>query len=218
MSGSLNKSDVLADLFDGLFLALIEDDLVLFEQVTTLGVNGDDQGAELVDVAVPQSFRHTEVTPLGLDDLLHLGGSHNGVTGGEDTVDGTELLAGALGVGTHAALAHDDADTGLLHELILELFHTHGGSGADRHHLEFVVLQRADDGAGVEDGSVLDVHRQRAALFHEAAVCHIAAGGQVAVQVNDITDMDVLQVLCGDRSGKNFLSVFHRQHYKVTPE
>ena len=209
---------MLANFLDGLILALIEDDLVLFEQVATLSVDGNDQGAKLVNMAVPQSFRHTEVTPLGLDDLLHLGGSHNGVTGRENTVDGTELLAGALGVGAHAALAHDDADTGLLHELILELFHTHGGGGAHRHHLELVVLQRANDGAGVENGSVLDVHRQRAALFHEAAVRHITAGGQVAVQVNDITDMDVLQVFCGDRSRENFLSVFNGQHYKVTPE
>ena len=169
-------------------------------------------------MAVPQSFRHTEVTPLGLDDFLHLGGSHNGVTGGENTVDGTELLAGALGVGAHAALAHDNADTGLLHELILELLHTHGGGGANRNHLEFVVLQRANDGAGVENGSVLDVHRKRAALFHEAAVRHVTAGGQVAVQVNDITDMDVLQVFCGNRSSKDLLSVFNGQHYKVTPE
>ena len=169
-------------------------------------------------MAVPQSFRHTEVTPLGLDDLLHLGGSHNGVTGREDTVDGTELLAGALGVGAHAALAHDDADTGLLHELILELLHTHGGGGAHRHHLELVVLQRANDGAGVEDGSVLDVHGQRTALLHETAVSHIAAGGQVAVQVNDITDVNVLQILCGNRSSKDLLSVFNGQHYKVTPE
>ena len=103
-------------------------------------------GQILVCVAVPQSFRHTEVTPLGLDDLLHLGGSHNGVTGRENTVDGTELLAGALGVGAHAALAHDDADTGLLHELILELFHTHEGGGAHRHHLEFVVLYNCHSG------------------------------------------------------------------------
>lgn len=73
-------------------------------------------------------------------------------------------------------------------------------------------------GPGVEDGCVLHVHRQRAALFHEAAVRHIAAGGQVAVQVNDITDMDVLQVFCGDRSSKDLLSVFNGQHYKVTPE
>ena len=87
-----------------------------------------------------------------------------------------------------------------------------------KHHLELVVLQRADNGAGVEDGSVLDVYGQRAALFHEAAVRHVAAGGQVAVQVNDITDMDVLQVLCGDRSSKDLLSVFNSQHYKVTPE
>ena len=69
--------------------------------------------------------------------------------------------------------------------------------------------------AGVEDGCVLHVHRQRAALFHEAAVRHIAAGGQVAVQVNDITDMDVLQVFCGNRSSKDLLSVFNGQHYKV---
>ena len=142
---------MLANFLDSFILALIEDDLVLFEQVAALSVDGNDQGAKLFNVAVPQSFRHTEVTPLGLDDLLHLGGSHNGVTGRENTVDGTELLAGALGVGAHAALAHDDADTGLLHELILELLHTHGGGGAHRHHLELVVLQRANDGAGMED-------------------------------------------------------------------
>ena len=68
---------MLANFLDGLILALIEDDLVLFEQVATLSVDGNDQGAKLVNMAVPQSFRHTEVTPLGLDDLLHLGGSHN---------------------------------------------------------------------------------------------------------------------------------------------
>ena len=62
---------MLADLFDGLFLALIEDDLVLFEQVAALSVDGNDQGAKLVNVAVPQSFRHTEVTPLGLS-LIHI--------------------------------------------------------------------------------------------------------------------------------------------------
>ena len=133
-------------------------------------------------------------------------------------MDSTELFTSTLRIRAHTTFTNDHSDTSQFCKLILELLHTHGGGGAHRHHLELVVLQRANDGAGVEDGSVLDVHRQRAALFHEAAVRHVTAGGQVAVQVNDITDMDVLQVFCGDRSSKDLLSVFNGQHYKVTPE
>ena len=33
-------------------------------------------------------YRIVRKEALGLDDLLHLGGSHNGVTGRENTVDG----------------------------------------------------------------------------------------------------------------------------------
>ena len=70
----------------------------------------------------------------------------------------------------------------------------------------------------MEDGLVADVVGQFTTALDQAAVRHVTAGGQVAVQVNDITDMDVLQVFCGDRSRENFLSVFNGQHYKVTPE
>ncbi len=76
----------------------------------------------------------------------------------------------------------------------------------------------ADDGAGVENGSVLDVDRQRTAFLNKAAVRNVAAGGQVAVQVDDISNVDVFQVFSRDRSSENFLSVFHSQHYRVTPE
>lgn len=85
---------MLADLFNGLFLALIEDDLVLFEQIASFGVDGDDEWAELLDTAVPEGLRHTEVTPLSIDDLLHLGGSDDRVAGREHTVDSAEIVQG----------------------------------------------------------------------------------------------------------------------------
>ena len=70
----------------------------------------------------------------------------------------------------------------------------------------------------MENSGILHVHGQRTTFLNEAAVCHVAAGGQASVQINDIANVDILQVFCGDRSGQNFLSVFDGQHYKVTPE
>ena len=100
---------MLADLFDRFFFSLVEDYLVLLEQVAALGVDGYDQRAELFDTAVPQSLRHTQVSPLSADDLFYLGSCYNCVSSREYTVDCSEVLAGALGVRAHAALTDDDA-------------------------------------------------------------------------------------------------------------
>ena len=105
---------MLADLLDGSVLLFVEVNLVLLEQVVAIGVDGNDQRTKLLDLAAPERFGHTQLVPVMLDNALYLGCGDNGAAGGEHAVDGAELLAGALGVGTHTALAHDDADTGVL--------------------------------------------------------------------------------------------------------
>ena len=89
-----DEANVFANFLDGFILALIEDDLVLFEQVAALSVDGNDQGAKLVNMAVPQSFRHTKVTPLCIDDLFYFHGRYYCISGREYAVDRFEILAG----------------------------------------------------------------------------------------------------------------------------
>ena len=55
------------------------------------------------------------------------------------SVDSAELLAGPLGVGAHAALADNHTDAGVLHKLVLELLHPHGGGGAYGDHLVVIL-------------------------------------------------------------------------------
>ena len=218
--GLLDEADVLADFLDRSVLLLVELDLVLLKQVVAVRVDGDDQRAELLDLAAPQRFGHAQLVPVVLGNALYLGGGDNGAAGGEHAVDRAELLAGTLGVGAHAALAHDDADTGVLDELILELFHAHRGRGADGNHLVGVVLtgNGADNGAGVEDGLVADVVGQLTTALNQAAVRHVAAGHEIAVEINDVTDFNVSQILGADRRDQNLFTVSDFYHYSCTPE
>ena len=140
-------------------------------------------------------------------DLQHLGSGHHGAACGEHAVDCAELLAAPLGVGAHAALAHDDADAGVLDELVLKLLHTHGGGGADGDHLVVILgaLDLADDGACVENSLVADVVGQLAAVLDQAAVGHVAAGHQIAVQPDDVANLNVSQILGGDGGHQDLL-------------
>lgn len=199
----LDEVDLVAEVGQDLVLALVVDHLVLLEQVSALGVDGDDQRAELVDAAGPQGLGHAQLAPVGVLDLLDLGRGEHRAAGGEHAVDGGARLAAGLGVGTHAALAHDDLDTRLLDELLLELLHAHGGGGSERDHLvrlgAVLVFCAAHDGAGVEDGAAAEVDGQLAAELDQAAVRDVAASGDVAGQVDDVTDADVFQIFCGNR-------------------
>ena len=111
-------------------------------------------------------------------------------------MDRAEILACGGGLLLHTALADDHTDAGDLHEFILKLFHSHGCGRSDGDHFKLVVLQGPDDGAGVQDRVVPDVHRDLAALLHDTAVRHVAAGGQAARKVNNISDLDVFQIFC----------------------
>ena len=129
-------------------------------------------------------------------------------------MDGAELLAGPLGVGAHAALAHDDADAGFLHEVILELLHPHGGGGAYGYHLIVVLgaLDLADDGACVENGLVADVVGQFPAVLNESAVGNVTAGHEVAAQPDNVANVDVSQVFRADRGNENLFAVSNLDH------
>ena len=201
----LNELDLGVDGLLDFFLPLVVDDLLLLEQVPTIGVDGHDQGAELLDLLAPQSLRHTQLIPVMLLNFQHLSGSHHGAACGEDTVDSTEFLAGPLGVGAHAALAHDDPDAGVLHKLVLELLHPHGGGGAHGDHLVVILgaLDLADDGACVENGLVADVVGQLPAVLNESAVGHVTAGHEVAIQPDNVAHVNVSQIFRADRGNEN---------------
>ena len=169
-----------ADLFNLLVLSLVVLDLLLFEVVAALGVDGDDQGTELLHAAVPEGLGHAQISPLSALDLFHRDGCHDCVACRDDHVDRSKVLTCRGGLFLHAALADDDADAGDLYELILELFHSHGRGRSDGDHLEFVVLQGPDDGACMQDRIVPDIYRDLTSFFHDTAVRHVAAGGQTA--------------------------------------
>ena len=58
------------------------------------------------------------------------------------------------------------------------------------------IVMKPTPGAGVQDRVVPDIHRDLTAFFHDTAVRHIAAGGQAARKVNNISDLDVFQIFC----------------------
>ena len=114
---------------------------------------------------------------------------------------------------THAALADDQADTGLLDECLLEFLHAHRGRRSDGDHLIVVLAALTDDWSCVQDGAVADIDRQLAPLFDDTAMRDIAARRELARQVNDIANMDILEIFCADWRREYFLS-----HQKSTSE
>ena len=90
----------------------------------------------------------------------------------------------------HAALP-TISDAGLLDELALELLHPCWWWGRWNHLPEVAVVLLADDRARVEDRPAFEIHRQRAALFDQAAVGHVAAGHQAPGEIDDVADLQV---------------------------
>ena len=185
------KSYLLADFCDLFVFAPIIFHFLFFKIVAALGVNGNDQWAELFDAAVPEGLRHAQVAPFGFDDFFHFHRSYYRIAGREHTMDCAKLFTGFGGVFFHAALAYNDTYTCNFYKFILKLFHTHGRGGTYRNHLKLVVRQRPDDGACMENCIVANVHGNLASFFHHAPVRHVSAGGQAACQVNDIADLNV---------------------------
>src|SRR5690606_3720296 len=129
--GSLDETHLAVDLLDDRTFALVETRLVLLEQIVALGIDGDDQRAELTDPVDPQGFRHAEILPFGPLDFLDLGGRQYRTTAGEYRMHGLVFQAASGGFRAHTALADDQLDAGLFDELLLELFHAHAGGRAD---------------------------------------------------------------------------------------
>src|SRR5574343_150868 len=204
-AGSLDEAELLADARQDRGLLLVEDGLVLRDQVVAVGVDADDQRAELAHPVDPQRLGHAQVLPLGALDGLDLGGGQHRAAAGEDRVHGLVFLAAGGGLGAHAALADDQLDAGLLDEGALELLHAHAGGRADADHLEVAVVLLAHDRAGVEDRAALEVHRQLASLLDQAAVGHVAAGHQAAGQPDHVAHLQVGQVFVADRGLQDLL-------------
>ena len=133
-------------------------------------------------------------------------------------MDALIRFAGVFRVGSHATLADDDLHASLFHKFPLKFLHTHAGSWAHRDHLEFIIPQRSDDGAGMEDCCIAYIHRKRTSLFDQTTMRHIAAGSDVSGQIDDITNMNIFQIRVTNGCFQNLFPVFHLYHYKVTPE
>jgi hypothetical protein len=60
----------------------------------------------------------------------------------------------------------------------------------------------------VKDRCVTDIYGDFSAFFHNAAVRYVAAGCQIARQINDVADVDIFEVFRGNGGDQDFLSVF----------
>ena len=56
----------------------------------------------------------------------------------------------------------------------------------------------------MENGSVSDVNRKRSAFFNDTSVGTVAACGDVSGEVDNVTDMDILQIFSGNRVNRLF--------------
>ena len=140
-----------------------------------------------------------------LFDFLDLACGKHGATARPHAVKGLVVAAARFRVGAHAALAHDDLHARVADEFALELFHAHGGRGADRNHLvaaSRLVAAGNHDGARVEDGLAREVHGKGTVLLHETHVHVVARGDEVAREVDDVADFDPFEIFVFDRRGE----------------
>lgn len=71
--GLFDVMDVLADLFHDGIAAFGEQLFVFGYQVVAVGINRDNQRAELFDPTDSQRLRHSELCPVHFFNLFHLG-------------------------------------------------------------------------------------------------------------------------------------------------
>ncbi|MCY1435964.1 hypothetical protein D9M71_520760 [compost metagenome] len=95
----------------------------------------------------------------------------------------------------------------MLDEFLFELFHAHASGGADGDHLEGAIVFLAHDGACVEDRPAAQVNRKFALKFDQPTVRYVAAGYQLARQVNYVTDVEVCEIFVLDWGAED---LFHR--------
>ena len=121
-------------------------------------------------------------------------------------MNGTEFFTCTLGIRTHAAFSDNDTYAGQFCKFILEFLHTHGSSRSDRNHLViiFCSLNFPYDRAGMENCLVFDIIWKLSSVLNESAVCNVTAGHEIAVQPNNISDVDIFQVFCAYRCNQNF--------------
>ena len=107
-------------------------------------------------------------------------------------MNSAKVFARIFSVGAHAAFADNNTDAGLLNEFLFKFFHTHAGGRTNGYHFKFVVAKGTDNRTGMQDCLILNVNRQLAAIFYDTAMCNVTAGGNIAVQINNVANMNIL--------------------------
>ena len=183
------------DFFNGFILFLVEDNLVLLEQVSPVGVNGHDQSG-------PNSCTLQVHSVSGIPRSFQLASSISSTVAAATT---------AHPAGNTQCSALNSLQPFMVPSFIppfptisftpvsrmnsySNFSHSHTGRRSYRYHLILVFLPfyRADDRPRMEDSAALQIHRQFSSSFDQTSMGYITACGNMSVQINDISDMDIL--------------------------
>ena len=95
----------------------------------------------------------------------------------------------------HSTFSDDHTNSGLFYKFILKFFHTHTCCRSYRNHFKFVILKRSDNWACVEDCCIFYINRKLTSFFNESSVCNVTASCHASVQINDISCMNIFEIL-----------------------
>ena len=137
--------------------------------------------------------------------LFDLGCRQHRAASREDDVQRFEFLAAFFGQRPHTAFSDHQLHAGLLNELFFKGFHTHAGGRADGDHLPFITVF-THNRPGVENRFAVEIVRNGALEFDQAAVTNVATGHQRSGQVDHIANADIFQVFGFDRGSED---LFH---------
>src|SRR6186997_2099731 len=152
---------------------------VVVERVA-VGVDADDQRAEVLDAELPEALGH-ELLPGDLLDLLDLRRLERRGAADDREVDHPEPLHRLDRLVGEAALAADRAHPVLRAERLGEAHHAGARGGADADLLVASVVELAHAGRGVQQERAAKVHRRLDALVEDADLRAVADADDVAL-------------------------------------
>jgi hypothetical protein len=82
-----------------------------------MGVHGDGEWTEVLNLQDPECLRHPKVEPMDLTDIAYCPGTEGGRTTGHCEVHASAILQSGCGPGAHPALADDSSHTALENDL-----------------------------------------------------------------------------------------------------
>src|SRR5581483_9225845 len=145
-----------------------------------VGVDADDERAEVPDTELPQALGH-ELLPGDLLDLLDLGRLERGRPADDGEVDHAETPHRLDRLVREAALAADGPDAVALAEALREADHARARRRADADLLVAARAELAHVGRRVQQESSGQVHRRLHALVEDADLRAVADADDVAL-------------------------------------